>query len=156
MQAQIVRTTLQERRRDRTAKHFADQWKVAVIKLILQGLRAGRDNRLAAGEQRRNEVGKRLAGAGAGFDHEFSVFLEGFRHRFRHESLTRARLKSREVTPERTGMGEEISEAFHDPHNIQGSSQMLARCYGDFPRIFAEYEESSGSSAAFGRCICVD
>jgi hypothetical protein len=43
---------------------------VAVEELVLQGLGAGGDDDLAAGQQRRHQVGEGLAGAGAGLGHQ--------------------------------------------------------------------------------------
>src|SRR6266480_251515 len=65
VEAYIVRASLQQRRRGAAGECFAHRGKIAVVQLVLQRFRPRRDDHLAAGEQRRDQVGEGLAGAGA-------------------------------------------------------------------------------------------
>src|SRR6478672_673097 len=65
--ADVVGATLQQRDGDRRRQRVADQRQVALEQLVLQRLRSGRHDDLAAVEQRGNEIRERLAGAGPGF-----------------------------------------------------------------------------------------
>jgi hypothetical protein len=67
MVADVVRAALEERERHRELERVAHERQVALEELVLQRLRAGGDDHLAAVEQGRHEIRERLAGAGAGF-----------------------------------------------------------------------------------------
>ncbi len=45
--------------------------------LLLQILRAGRNDHAFAGADRRHEVGERLSGAGAGLHHQMAALFDG-------------------------------------------------------------------------------
>ena len=62
--------------------------------LILQVLGAGGDNHLAAGQQRRHQVGHRLAGAGAGLQHRHAFGFDRLLDRLRHLDLLRSMPKA--------------------------------------------------------------
>ena len=65
--------------------------------LVLQRLGAGRDDDLAAGEQRRHEVGEGLAGAGAGFGEQGRALGDRLRDRLGHRQLLGAKAISRQA-----------------------------------------------------------
>ena len=67
VQAQVVRAPLHVGRGERDAERVAQRRNVLEEDLLLQILGAGRDQHALAAEDRRDEVGERLAGAGAGF-----------------------------------------------------------------------------------------
>src|SRR6185369_13827510 len=60
--------------------------------LVLQGLGAGADDDLPAGEQGGDQIGQRLAGAGPGLDQEALVAVDGVGDPFGHRQLAGARL----------------------------------------------------------------
>ncbi len=93
-EAQVIRAAFQQGGRHRPAHGLADQRQVTVVKLILQRLRAGRDDRFAPAEQRRQEVRKRFPGARAGLHDERVQRLDAFGHRFGHPRLPGTRLKT--------------------------------------------------------------
>src|SRR3989304_5686935 len=68
--AHIVCAPLEQRHRHRRLQRIAHHRQVFLEQLVLQVLRAGRDDHLAAGEQRGNQIGESLAGAGARLDTE--------------------------------------------------------------------------------------
>ena len=72
-------------------ERLAHRRQVAVEELVLQRLGAGRDDHLAAGEQRRHEIGEGLAGAGAGLGHQHAAAFDRLDDRLRHLELLRAR-----------------------------------------------------------------
>src|SRR5262245_22644681 len=68
MPAEVVRASLEQRHPDRAPERGAYRRQVAVIELVLQSARAGRDDHASAREEHRHEVSVGLARAGAGLD----------------------------------------------------------------------------------------
>ena len=66
VQAQVIGPSFQQRNIERPPDGLAHQRQVAGKQLVLQVLGAGRDDHLVTGLERRREVGKGLAGPGAG------------------------------------------------------------------------------------------
>jgi hypothetical protein len=62
---------------------------VTLDQLVLQGQGRGRDHDATVVEQRRDQVGQRLAGAGSGLDDQVSSRAHGIAHRLCHGDLTR-------------------------------------------------------------------
>ena len=87
MRADVVGAPLQQGDGRRHAECVAHRRQVAVEQLVLQGLGAGGDDHLAAGQQRGREVGEGLAGAGAGFGDQQAVGCDGRLHFARHGDL---------------------------------------------------------------------
>ena len=94
--ADVVAAALEQRDGDRHFQRFAHEREIALKKLILQRLRAGGNDHLAARQQRRNEVGEGLAGARARFGDQLTLRVDGVRDCLRHRELLRARAKSGE------------------------------------------------------------
>ena len=63
---------------------------VAEVELVLQRLGAGGDNDALAGAQRRQQIGQRLAGAGAGLDDQVAALGERALHGLGHFELAGA------------------------------------------------------------------
>ena len=63
--------------------------------------------------QRRQQVGERLAGAGAGFDDQFVAGRDRLRHGFGHPGLTCARLKAGQQLFKRTLVAKEVGKVRH-------------------------------------------
>ena len=95
VEADVVGAALEQRRARARGERLAHRRQVAVEQLVLQRLGAGRDDDLAAGEQRRHQVGEGLAGAGAGLGDQHAVALDRLVDRLRHLELLRAQLEAR-------------------------------------------------------------
>ena len=74
--ADVIGASLEQRHGHRHFQRLAHHLDVAVEQLVLQVLGTGRDDDLAAGEQGRNQISEGLAGAGAGFGHQYGVFAD--------------------------------------------------------------------------------
>ncbi|MNM58039.1 hypothetical protein D3C81_692610 [compost metagenome] len=74
--AQVIGTPLQQRGAMAHAQRGAHARQIAVIQLVLQRTGAGGDNGLQARQQCRHQIGKRLAGAGAGFGEQHIALLD--------------------------------------------------------------------------------
>ena len=98
-QAEVVRTPLDERGLERRADHAGDGGQVLGEDLLLQILRVGADDDrdlVRKGPQHGgDEVGDRLADAGARFDDEVALAVERLRHGHRHLVLLRTVLEVR-------------------------------------------------------------
>src|SRR5205823_6143283 len=68
---------------------------VLEIELFLKGLGAGGDDDTLTREERRDQVGERLAGARARFDDQVAPIGDGFFDRLRHLDLTGAEIRMR-------------------------------------------------------------
>ena len=79
--------------------------------LLLQVLGAGGDHDALAGEQRGDQVGERLAGAGAGLDDQVALIGERRFHGLRHFHLAGAELVVRMPLGERAVPREELARA---------------------------------------------
>ena len=99
--ADVVGTALEQRHRNRRAQRRAHGWNVAQEQLVLQVLGAGRDDGLAAPQQRRHQVGERLAGAGARFGNQGFLVRNGLGDRLGHLGLRAARAESADRRRER-------------------------------------------------------
>src|SRR5690606_12270021 len=113
---------------------FSRDWSSDVCSsdLVLQGLGAGRNDRLAAACERRDEIGECLAGTRARFYDELSMFLERLGDGLGHEALARARLEPREMNSEWAFLAKEISEVLHDRAMIQGPRLLVTPSLGAF------------------------
>ncbi len=118
MQAKVIGAAFQQGRRHRPADSLADQWQVAVIQLVLQRLGAGRNDGLAAANERRQQVRKGLARAGTRLDDELGVSVERVRHRLCHPRLSGARLKSGQQGLQGAVRAEEFCEILHKSGTI--------------------------------------
>src|SRR5437016_2550638 len=100
--ADVIGAALEQGYRDRHFQRVAHERKIALIELILERLRTGGDDDLAAREQRRNEIGERLAGSGSGFSDQLAPGVDGMCDRFGHGQLLWARAISGKFLGERT------------------------------------------------------
>ena len=86
-------TPLQESSLEFDGQQFLDKGNILVHKLLLEGDRVGRDDRLALGPHRveggRNKIGKRFSDTRSGFDDEMTARLERPRHLACHSLLLR-------------------------------------------------------------------
>ena len=106
----VVRTPLQQRYRHRHVQGAPHRRNVAQIKLVLQVLGAGRDDRLAAPKQRRNQVSKGLAGTGAGLRDQGALGGDRIGDRLGHLGLRMARAVAADRASERAGGAEQLVE----------------------------------------------
>src|SRR3546814_1835636 len=74
--AQVVRAALEQRGLDADPQRVAHPRQVAVVELVLQRAGAGGDDGLQPRQQRRDEVGEGLAGAGAGLGQQHALPVE--------------------------------------------------------------------------------
>ena len=80
-----------------------------MVQLVLQRARAGGDDGLQARQQRRHEVGERLAGAGAGLGQQHLARVERIGDRRRQALLGVAGRESVESFRQRTALAEGIA-----------------------------------------------
>ena len=110
MVADVVGAALEQRDGDRRGQRVADQRQVAFEQLILKRLGARRYDDLAAVEQRGNEIGERLASAGARFRDERLAQRDCPGHRLRHCELLRPEAESGQLVRKRTAVAEDCRE----------------------------------------------
>ena len=91
VRADVVGAALEQRHGHRQPERLADRREIAVEELVLERLGAGRNDDLAAEEQRRHEVGNGLAGAGARFGEEHAPLAHRARDARGHLALLLAR-----------------------------------------------------------------
>ena len=94
MVTDVVGAAFEQRDGDRHFERLAHDRDVAVEQLVLQGLGAGRNDDLAARQQRGHEISEGFAGAGARLCYEHGIFLDRMRHRARHFELAFAHAKA--------------------------------------------------------------
>ena len=87
--ANVIGAPLEQRHAHRRSQRLPDRRDVLGEKLILKVLGAGRNNHLAAGKQRRNQVGKGLAGPRPGLGDEHPVIGNCRRNALGHLKLLR-------------------------------------------------------------------
>ena len=107
--AKIVCPALEQCHAHRNLQGVAYLRQVAVINLVLEMARAGRDECLLARKQYRHEVGEGLAGAGAGFGDEYVRIAEHALDRCRHLALRGTRGKTGDVGGERATVTQRFS-----------------------------------------------
>ncbi len=108
--ADVVGAALEERERDRHAERGAHERQIALEELVLQRLRTRGDDDLAAVLERGDEIGERLAGAGARFGDQRCPRANRFRHRFGHRELLRPQPKAGERAGQRSAFAEDRGE----------------------------------------------
>jgi hypothetical protein len=108
--ADVVGAAFEQRDGDGHRQRIAHERQVALEQLILQRLGAGGDDDLAAVQERRHQVGKRLACAGAGFRDELAAHRDGVRDGLRHRELLGAEAKSRQRPRQRAAVAEDRVE----------------------------------------------
>ena len=96
MQAQVIRAALHARRGERHAERVAQRGDVLEVDLFLQVLRAGGDQHALAAENGGNQVGERLAGAGARFREQDAAVFESSARRPRPSRPGRRAARSRD------------------------------------------------------------
>ncbi len=109
--AEVVPQALHRRRVHRVAQVRLEEWEVPLHDLVLQRASAGRDDDLLPAQQRRHQIGERLAGARAGFDQEHAAMLERVLHGVRHRALTGAMFVAREGASEWPSRAQSIGGA---------------------------------------------
>ena len=129
MQAQVVRAALEQRDANRAAERLRDGRQVAVEKLVLESARAGRDDHLPSGEQRRHEVCESLARSRARFDREHSARGQRLAHPVRHELLLAARLEVVDHARERPRRAEQAAEFSGAAHGPRARAMYASTCF---------------------------
>ena len=94
VQAEVVRASLHAGGLEGDAERPLQHREVLEIDLLLEVLGAGRHEDPFAPEDRRHQIGERLARAGAGLHEQHAAFLEGSRHGGRHLALTFTRFEA--------------------------------------------------------------
>jgi hypothetical protein len=106
----VVGAALQQRDGHGNLQCVPHQRQIALVQLVLQRLGAGGYDDLAAIQQRRDEIGKRLAGSRAGFGYQLPAHGDGARDGLRHLELLRPEMKSRQFARERSAFAEDGGE----------------------------------------------
>ena len=130
LQAEVVAAALHARGRERHRQHAGEQRQILGEDLLLQVLGAGRDDDALAAQDRRHEVGERLAGAGAGLDEEHAAVLERVGDRRGHAALAVARLEGDERLRQRPVGAEDRVDAGAERHQSSNVSEGPARSRG--------------------------
>ena len=105
VQAQIIRTPLHVGGAEPHAERRQQRGQVLEVDLLLQVLGAGRDQHPLPIENRRHQVGERLAGAGPGLGEQHAAMLQRVRHRGGHGALTLARFEVIDGARQRSVIG---------------------------------------------------
>src|SRR6185369_15588532 len=113
MQTQVVRAPLQQRDAHRPADSARDGGQIAMEQLVLKIARARRDDDAPTGEQRRHEIGERLAGAGAGLHDQAAVRAQCKRDLLCHRDLFLARGEAGDRRRQRSFHPEQIYVVVH-------------------------------------------
>ena len=124
LEADVVRPALQHREPQRRAQSSLQLGQVLVDELVLEGLGGGGYDRLLAAHRDGREVGHRLAGTGAGRDHQVPVLVEGNRHGFAHLPLSGALLPAARHGGDDAAEG--FDSGFRDAHRHRRYRQPLA------------------------------
>ena len=115
IEADVIRPPLQQRGASPRSQRLAHRGQIAVEELVLQRLGAGRDDDLAAGEERRDEVGEGLAGAGSCFGDQHAGRLDRLGDGVRHLHLAAALAIAGDRRGERPLRREQRLKGFHRP-----------------------------------------
>ena len=110
MVADVIGAALEQRHGDGRGERVTHQGQVAFEKLVLQRLRARRDDHLAAVQQRRHQIRERLPGAGPGLRDELSALRHRGRDRLRHRELLRAEPETGQRAGERSAVAKDRVE----------------------------------------------
>ena len=119
-QAEIVAAAFENGARKGVLEDFTNQRDVVIHQLLLEGARAGGDDRLSVGEDRGDEIGERLADPGGCLGDQHAWGFERLRPRERHPELSRPRLEPRHRRCDRTAGGERHP---HFPQEISGHAR---------------------------------
>ena len=125
--ADVVGPALQQRDRHRDLERRAHGGQVAVEELVLQGFGAGGDDDLAAGEQRRHQVGEGLAGAGARLRHQHAILAQRRGDLLRHLDLLRTGTEAGDRSSERAVGGEDRGGVGHRHRRMWKTREYSAR-----------------------------
>ena len=123
VQAQIVRAALHARSGEGNAQRFTQSGNVLEENLLLKVLGARGDEDALAAQDRRNEIGERLPGAGARFGEEDAALVEHVRDGRRHLELPGARLETGHGASQRAAGRKDRSDGLHpggDPRRPRG------------------------------------
>ncbi len=101
VQAQVVCTPLEQRHPDGYPQRPAHHGQVTIEKLVLQILGPGGHDHPASRQQRRNQIGKGLAGPGAGLDDQCVAAVQGAGNGLGHVLLLRPDHKPVETNGQR-------------------------------------------------------
>ena len=100
MQAKVIGAALEQGRGQGRAEHAAHTRQIAMEQLVLQRLGAGGDDHALARDHCRHQVGKGLAGAGAGLGNQGMAIIDRLGHGAGHDLLHLARHEPRHFTRE--------------------------------------------------------
>ena len=104
--AQVIGATLQQGGLQTDTQRVAHARQIAVVELVLQGLGARGNDRLASRQQRGDEIGECLAGASAGLGQQHVTLLEGARDGFGQALLREPRNESGDVVREHAALSQ--------------------------------------------------
>ena len=153
--ADVVREALHdgplERRRQQAGviEHRAQARQVDAGDLVLQRLGAGADDDLASRQQRRHQVGERLAGAGAGLDQQALVAVDRVGDAVRHRQLSGTRLVAGKQRRRRARRSQQRTDAL--PHRLAAVGAGTGHRRGHFLRLaFSSMPEMPNRRAQLG------
>ena len=126
MQAQVVGAALHVGGGERHAERIAQRGNVLEEDLLLEVLRAGRDQHALAAEDGGHEIGERLAGAGAGFGEQDAAVVERAGDRVGHLDLAGARLEAGQRAGQRAAGREGLRDGLVERMSTHGRASRQA------------------------------
>ena len=120
---EVAGPPLEHRGLQRQGQRLHQTWQVTAKQLVLQGLGGSRQQHPVPTEQRWHQVGKGLADARAGFNHQHAALLQGTGDGLRHVQLARPQTEFMGHPRQGTLLGKSL---FNPPLQAHGSTQPLA------------------------------
>lgn len=160
--AQIIGASLEQRTAQTDAERGAHARQIAMEELVLQRARAGGDDGLQPGQQRRHQIRIGLARAGTGLGQQHVALFEGLGNGAGQAQLRGTWRERVELARQRPAFAERLDAGSgklgHDGRRQRGERNSLTRvrggCLGGAWRIAREamlLKEGPGCGACFGR-----
>src|SRR5215472_436496 len=151
--ADVVGAPFEKRHREGQLQGVANERQIALVDLILQRLRPGGDDHLAAGEQGWYEIGKGLPRARAGFREQLAALSDGLRDSLCHRELLVTEAVRGKLASERSLRGENAFElsghaAIHDHSGADRRLHRSPRPWGHLAAFCFGFEPVFGAALA--------
>ncbi len=118
-QAQVVGQPFHHREGKRLGQNALQARQIHLGDLVLQGARASADHHLAAGKDRRHQVGHGLSCASARLGQQALVHVDRLRYALGHRKLARARLEARQLVGQQAAGSQNPGDDFLERHGLR-------------------------------------